>query len=355
MGRKKTMSDEVNKRFSKQDYDIVLRWVETGNNKDKIDGVEKQQPPKEGEKPVVKQLGYKELSAYFNAHQRKGNVRPPMTSLSMKSRWVYLVSKYKKVTLDNLKPEYGVTDADREKGVKSIEEKNESLCHHFYRIKRLYSDDPNVVPYARLQSGTPDGAQCSFSHQGSEEHIDLDGPDTLEDGANQQNPTLRGEDPIAESGEEWLYGALPAPEPGRAEAENQAPPLEAPPQETGKRKRVKTHSYPDGPEISDTRPSIDASLVAYLEAYNKVSEKSGKSKHADEEMKLAWEKEKYQRECAERLEAREEARVEREKDREHALRLQKDNQRFQLAMACVSSSRTIEEIQNIMKLLNSNP
>jgi hypothetical protein len=115
--------------------------------------------------------------------------------------------------------------------------------------------------------------------------------------------------------------------------------------------------YPSKSEISESRHSINSAFAASLEQQNRMKEESIKAKQLAEESKLMWEKEKYEREEAkqmeERLEERLEARVDKREDREHAFRMQKDSQKFSLALAMMSSNKSFDELEKIWKLIDS--
>jgi hypothetical protein len=116
--------------------------------------------------------------------------------------------------------------------------------------------------------------------------------------------------------------------------------------------------YPSKSEISENRHSINSAFAASLEQQNRMKEESIKAKQLAEESRLMWEKEKYEREEArrleDRLEARLEARLEKKEDREHAFRMQKDSQKFSLALAMMTSSKTFDELKKIYELIDND-
>jgi hypothetical protein len=135
--QKKGDKNGSNPRLSRADVDLILCWLEIDGNIDKIHGSEK--TTKVSGKVPAKMEGYKELTAYFNCHKADIKGFVPYTPLSMKNRWKYHFNKYRKTKeLNDKETGWGVTDADRAKGITTIDQKNEALCSHYQRMDRHF-------------------------------------------------------------------------------------------------------------------------------------------------------------------------------------------------------------------------
>jgi hypothetical protein len=171
--KKKGNKSVTTSRMSRADVDVILRWLEMGN-KHKIHGAEK--ATQVSGKTPTKTEGYKELAVYFNSCRVNSKGFVPLTPKSIQNQWQYYFNKYRKLKQCIMaETGYGVTDEDRERGIVTIDQKNDDLCPYYERMDSLYGEDANVVAFGLFESGIGDsGGHFSWAESDADVGDSLD-------------------------------------------------------------------------------------------------------------------------------------------------------------------------------------
>ncbi|KAG0350027.1 hypothetical protein BG005_010434 [Podila minutissima] len=153
-------------RFSSEDIDVILAWLEHPPNYDKIYGTSRQRSVG---KTVSSSKGYAELAAHFN---KSSKGRWKLTGRAVKERF----NRYKKNNYLAVRPEiiatgFGITDEDRANGIHRLDQKRESMCRGFDRLEALFGTNPNIEPLVEGQF---------FDEDDDEQEGLLDGEDAEE-------------------------------------------------------------------------------------------------------------------------------------------------------------------------------
>lgn len=143
----KAVGQASKERFSNEDLDSILVWLEHRPNYDKIYGTS-------GKTAVGLPLqsaskGYAELASHVNKNS-KG--RWNLAGKQVRERF----NRYKKNTylvarLAINATGFGITDEDRANGIHRLEHKRESMCHGFDRMEALFGEKPNVEPLVEAE------------------------------------------------------------------------------------------------------------------------------------------------------------------------------------------------------------
>lgn len=158
-------------RFTKEDFDRVLSWLEHQPNFELIHGVSGQTSV--GKPTRTASSGYATLAALIS-RQSKGRLQ--LTGRAMRERFQRHKNKYKSVKEQSSRTGFGVTEDDRKNGIYTVAGKLESLCTCYQRMDDLYGQKPNINPLAELSLAKTDKSR-GFSY---EEGLDLD-IDALDD------------------------------------------------------------------------------------------------------------------------------------------------------------------------------
>ncbi|KAG0221317.1 hypothetical protein BGW41_006947 [Actinomortierella wolfii] len=135
-------------RFSKQDIECIVSWLEHPPNFSSVFGTSGQTSIGQPNKSATQ--GYAELAKIVNK-QSKGrlnlNAKAVRERLSRFRRTYVAVKEKSKAT------GFGVTDEDRKNGIYTVAQKLESMCTCFARLDALFGHRPNVTPLSSFTGG----------------------------------------------------------------------------------------------------------------------------------------------------------------------------------------------------------
>eukprot|EP00644_Phytophthora_capsici_P016056 jgi/Phyca11/69578/gw1.28.472.1 len=136
--------------LSKDDYRIVVTWMEVPANFQAING--KTGKAGNDETPKVKK---KDVFKALAKHLLKHTSNPSLQVLSgrnMQQRLRTYMQRYYK-TLQASKKGLELSKGDMRKGILSVQEKLEVMCPQFSRLKVLFGEQPVVKPSATTELG----------------------------------------------------------------------------------------------------------------------------------------------------------------------------------------------------------
>ncbi|KAF9347570.1 hypothetical protein BGX34_003019 [Mortierella sp. NVP85] len=138
-------------RFTYEDIQHLVNWLEHRSNYEKVYGVSGQTAVGKAVKNSMK--GYEEMARELTRRTRgKWNLQAkPMKERFQRHRTLYIKTKNLSTSTG-----FGITDADRKKGIYTIEQKLEDLCHCYARMDKLFGKKPNVVPLVERQQSLVD-------------------------------------------------------------------------------------------------------------------------------------------------------------------------------------------------------
>lgn len=110
-------------RFTKEDYDRVLSWLEHQPNFELLHGRTGQTSV--GKPPVNSPSGFTRLATLISK-QSKGRLN--LNSRSMRERFQRYKQKYMAIKTLSSKADFAVTDEDRDNGIYTLASKLENLC-----------------------------------------------------------------------------------------------------------------------------------------------------------------------------------------------------------------------------------
>ncbi|KAL3669940.1 hypothetical protein V7S43_005314 [Phytophthora oleae] len=148
-----------NVHLSRDDYRIIVTWMEVPANFQTING--KTDKTSSGEKPKVKK---KDAFKALARHLIKRTSNPSLQVLSgrnMQQRWRTYLQRFNK-TLKASKTGLELSRVDARKGILSVPEKLEVMCPQFSRMKVLFGENfslltekPNARASATIELGAP--------------------------------------------------------------------------------------------------------------------------------------------------------------------------------------------------------
>ncbi|KAG0236998.1 hypothetical protein BGW41_000290 [Actinomortierella wolfii] len=133
-------------RFSKQDIECILTWLEHPPNFASIFGSSSagkpgvEQPPKSSSTQ-----GYATL-AQVVSEQNKGRLK--LNAKAMRERFGRFRRTYENVREMSKSKDFGVTDEDRKNGLYTVADKLESMCVCYARMDALFGHRSNITPSA---------------------------------------------------------------------------------------------------------------------------------------------------------------------------------------------------------------
>ncbi|KAG0369622.1 hypothetical protein BC939DRAFT_504907 [Gamsiella multidivaricata] len=207
--RKDTSKSTASKdRFTKEDFDRVLSWLEHKPNFDLLHRTSGRTSV--GKPSGTASSGYATLAALVSRHS-KGRLN--LTARAMRERFQRHKNKYKSVKDLSSRTGFEVTDEDRKNGIYTMTGKLESLCACYQRMDNLFGQKPNVPPLVELtrrrnnrSRGLPDAV---VEDQGvialDNSFIDNDNDNSNDDGNNSNddvNSDLENNEPSSEDNEE---------------------------------------------------------------------------------------------------------------------------------------------------------
>ncbi|KAG0345817.1 hypothetical protein BG004_003024 [Podila humilis] len=126
-------------RFSNEDIDIILTWLETDGNYASIWGIS-------GKTSRASSTGYRNLFEYMKTKSKRWNDNN-LSPRAVKERFArYKMKTYlpAKALIDAAG--FGVAEDDWKNGISTIAHKKESLCHGYNRMEALFGNRPTVAP-----------------------------------------------------------------------------------------------------------------------------------------------------------------------------------------------------------------
>ncbi|KAG0231936.1 hypothetical protein BGW42_008536 [Actinomortierella wolfii] len=133
-------------RFSKQDIECILTWLEHPPNFASIFGSSSagkpgvEQPPKSSSTQ-----GYATL-AQVVSEQNKGRLK--LNAKAMRERFGRFRRTYENVREMSKSKDFGVTDEDHKNGLYTVADKLESMCVCYARMDALFGNRSNIAPSA---------------------------------------------------------------------------------------------------------------------------------------------------------------------------------------------------------------
>ncbi|EEY55805.1 uncharacterized protein PITG_09788 [Phytophthora infestans T30-4] len=158
--------------LSKEDYGLLVTWMEIPENFAAAHGTSKKTTVSRGSQKTKTQA-FNELAVYLNTHTKTSNL-PTLTGANVQQRWRTYKTKKFQPTLKKSRTETGLGMSKKEmrQGF-SIQGKLDKLCPHFARMEKLFATRDNVRAPATLQLGSlqqhATGRNVSGSKHGEED------------------------------------------------------------------------------------------------------------------------------------------------------------------------------------------
>lgn len=174
---------DKNPRFQTEDYENIVAELEITSTREAILGSRKKTPV--GQKVMSKGTAFTGLagriSALYNSrmrpwHQQQGTpfVKMELTGRQMQQRYGTYKGRFMKARKWALNTGAGLTEKDRESGIKTIDSKLEQICPCFSRMEAIYAHRPNMTPWKLYSSLKPTDEQDEDEWADSSDSEDWD-------------------------------------------------------------------------------------------------------------------------------------------------------------------------------------
>lgn len=165
--------------LKKEDHLLIINWLMIKTNYDAVFGTENS--TKIGRPPKSKVNGYQLMAANLK-NKTKG--RMDLSPKQMMERFKNYRSKYRKAHMLSSSTGFGISQADQERGIRSVFEKLDSICPYYDKMDELFGQHANVTPTYCEDSQQPLAAVCSSEDEEQTYNPPVHNPSILVHGSN---------------------------------------------------------------------------------------------------------------------------------------------------------------------------
>ncbi|KAG0007919.1 hypothetical protein BGZ81_004488, partial [Podila clonocystis] len=130
--------------YRREDYEVIHGWLGSKANFQSVFGHSGQTPIGNLRSP---QEAWNELAELLRTRSKN---RLNVDGRGVKERFARYKTSYRKVQAMDRMTGFGITEADRKKGILSLEAKREWLCPFYEKMDKLFGKKPNVVPLGKI-------------------------------------------------------------------------------------------------------------------------------------------------------------------------------------------------------------
>ncbi|KAF8929568.1 hypothetical protein BGZ52_002054, partial [Haplosporangium bisporale] len=160
--------------YRREDYEVIHGWLGSKANFESVFGHSRQTPVGNLRSP---QEAWDELAELLRSRSKN---RLGVDGRGVKERFVRYKASYRRVQALHRETGFGITEADRKKGILSLEAKRERLCPFYETMDKLFGKKPNVVPLGEISM-----SQTEYLH--GVEGYDVDEEEEEEEEADKGN------------------------------------------------------------------------------------------------------------------------------------------------------------------------
>ncbi|KAI9607692.1 hypothetical protein KEM48_003479 [Puccinia striiformis f. sp. tritici PST-130] len=133
--------------LKREDYQIIINWLRNKKNFERCHGYDKAHPVG---RPVKGMINGFELTAINLRNLSPSKI--VFNAQQMKERFKTYKGKFKKAHTESLSTGFGLTAADKKKGIKTIEAKLDNMCPLYAEMYKLVNQKPDVNPLCRVDA-----------------------------------------------------------------------------------------------------------------------------------------------------------------------------------------------------------
>ncbi|POW04336.1 hypothetical protein PSHT_11253 [Puccinia striiformis] len=133
--------------LKREDYQIIINWLRNKRNFERCHGYDKAPPVG---RPVKGTINGFELMAINLRNLSPSKI--VLNARQMKERFKTYKGKFKKAHTESLSTGFGLTAADKKKGIKTIEAKLDNMCPLYAEMYELVNQKPDVNPLCKVDA-----------------------------------------------------------------------------------------------------------------------------------------------------------------------------------------------------------
>ncbi|KAI9605347.1 hypothetical protein KEM48_002287 [Puccinia striiformis f. sp. tritici PST-130] len=133
--------------LKREDYQIIINWLRNKRNFERCHGYDKAPPVG---RPVKGTINGFELMAINLRNLLPSKI--VLNARQMKERFKTYKGKFKKAHTESLSTGFGLTAADKKKGIKTIEAKLDNMCPLYAEMYELVNQKPDVNPLCKVDA-----------------------------------------------------------------------------------------------------------------------------------------------------------------------------------------------------------
>ncbi|KAF9372322.1 hypothetical protein CPC16_002490 [Podila verticillata] len=170
--------------YRREDYEVIHGWLGSKANFESVFGHSRQTPVGNLRSP---QEAWDELAEILRSRS--------------KNRLVSMAEDYKRVKALHHETGFGITEADRKKGILSLEAKHEWLCPFYETMDKLFGKKPNVVPLGEISMSQTEYLHGVEGYDVEEDEEEVENDEAEEEEEEDDEGNVEGDLEKAEGGD----------------------------------------------------------------------------------------------------------------------------------------------------------